>query len=131
MQLTRYIRLLMAILFLTTASFGTVANAHGLCEGTPGALADDESSHRHDHAAPSPAAHAHQDVTNSQEKLAFDGGADNVVTVCHGNAGCPGCTLSSGASLPSNEATTIAFRHTAIEGNSTEPDSSLRPPKFS
>lgn len=130
-HLTRYIRLLMAILFLTTALFGTVANANATCEGEPGSLAGDDGGHGHDHSAPSAAAHAHQDITKSDEKLAFDGGTDNVVTACHANAGCPGCVLSFGASLPSNKVTTIAFRHMVIEGKSTEPDSSLRPPKFS
>jgi hypothetical protein len=127
-------RTLMAILFLTTASLGTAANAHALCTETPGSSSGHKFDHEHDHAnqdlGSSASTHSHKNIKKSQVKTDFDGSA-NMITVCHGNAGCPGCVLAAGASIRSTNGIAIAFRHSAIEGNSTDPDSSLRPPKFS
>ncbi|MBL8710955.1 MAG: hypothetical protein JNL25_17305 [Rhodospirillaceae bacterium] len=119
----------MAIMFLATASIGTVENAYALCADAMGMQGGHEDGHQHDDTAGTEK--IHQAISKAQEEPGFDGEAGDLITVCHGSTGCPGCVLTSGTFLSSVRTETIAFRHTAVEGSSTDPDGCLRPPKYS
>jgi hypothetical protein len=125
LTLARFIRLALAILFLTATTISVVADAHAACELDTGV------SDQADHSHPAPtSSHHHSEEPTADEGGAVDDAAAAGVT-CHGTAGCPGCVSASGPTLPSPSATLIVFRPTAESGQSAEPDSQLRPPKFS
>jgi len=129
LTLTRLLRLIVATLFLATATFSAVANAHGLCEENSGYQ---QSDHNHQHPGGNADLDPSVDISkkNDSSSLAGDMSSD-VTTVCHSGAGCPGCTTPADQPLHAPVAAALAFRHASETGESADQSSSLRPPKIS
>nr|WP_298687614.1 hypothetical protein [uncultured Dongia sp.] len=131
MTLTRLTRLIVATLFLTTATFGAVTNAHAICDES--SSYQQQPGHNHQHPDGNADLDTPMDMSEKDDKLSLaDGVLGNVATVCHsGSVGCPGCVTPSDQALHAPTASTLAFRHASESGESADPSSNLRPPKFS
>ena len=125
MTLSRLIRLALAVLFVASTTLSVVASAHAACEENTGI---DSSQAAHNHTPT--AAASHHDESGGDDGGSMDD-SSRAGTTCHGNAGCPGCVPVTAPALPLLSVTAIAFRPAAESGQSAEPDTRLRPPKFS
>jgi hypothetical protein len=131
LTLTRLTRLIVATLFLTTATFGAVTNAHAMCDES--SSYQQQSGHNHQHPDSNTNLDTSMDMSEKDDKLSLaDGMLGSMATVCHsGSVGCPGCVTPSDQALHAPTASTVEFRHASESGESADQSSNLRPPKFS
>lgn len=133
----RFIRLLLACLFVVTASADAVAAVFDLCGN-----AHAQTSNEHRHADTT----AHQDtaddagvvVTSTIDDMVpsndtkSDGVNQGLVSTCHSNAaGCPGCIAPADMALAMPGSDSIVFPHLSVSGDSADLHGDLRPPKLS
>jgi hypothetical protein len=133
----RFLRLLLALLFIVTASADALAAVSDLC-----LTAHARTSGGHAHAGP--AAHEH---ATDEASTVLAGAADaaepssstnpddmnqGIASLCHSNAaGCPGCIAPADLALIAPASDSIVFPHLSVSGDSADLHGNLRPPKLS
>jgi len=120
------LRLILALAFLASGTFGAVAETHGACD-----QAAATSQHKHD----APAEPVDQD-SDLAKKDASDsqapGEAADFGARCHtGGVGCPGCVTPLQQALYKPTVMKTTFHHPPVSGQSADQTANRRPPKFS
>lgn len=133
----RFIRLLLACLFVVTASADAVAAISNLC-GTAHAQTGSEHAHAHPTSHQDTADDAGAVVASTIDDIVpsndtkSDGVNQGLVSTCHSNAaGCPGCIAPADMALATPGSDSIVFPHLSVSGDSADLHGDLRPPKLS